>query len=98
MIIVPSQNVGMARAAIATLRARVRPWLDTTLPKGAACVEIALADGRVVSETVRHARGSLDKPMSDEILVDSVFRIFAARAAAELERKAIMARLAARFA
>jgi len=55
-----------ADPAIATLRARVRPWLDTTLPKGAACVEIALADGRVVSETVRHARGSLDKPMSDE--------------------------------
>jgi hypothetical protein len=36
--------------------------------------------------------------MSDEILVDSVFRIFAARAAAEFERKAIMARVAPRFA
>jgi GAF domain-containing protein len=34
------------------------------------------------------------KEMSSEMLVDSVFRIFAARAGAELERKAIIERLA----
>ena len=37
------------------------------------------------------------KEMSEAVLVDSVFRIFAARAAAELERKEILARLAQQF-
>lgn len=49
-------------------------------------------------EVLGHLAFLDDKPMSDEILVDSVFRIFAARAAAEFERKAIMARVAPRFA
>jgi hypothetical protein len=35
------------------------------------------------------------KEMGGEMLVDAVFRIFATRAAAELERKAILARLVA---
>ena len=35
------------------------------------------------------------KEMGSEMLIDAVFRIFATRAAAELERKAILARLVA---
>jgi len=50
-------------------------------------------DGKVLG----HLAFLDDKRMSGEVLVDAVFRIFAARAAAELERKAIVARLAPQY-
>lgn len=58
--------------AIAAFRSRVSPVLDASLPKGAARVDIILADGRVFSETVFHARGSLGAPLSDEEIVAKV--------------------------
>ena len=66
--------------AIAALRSRVGPVLDATLPKGAARVDIILVDGRVLSETVLNARGSLSAPLTDDEIVDK------ARALAERSR------------
>ena len=47
-------------------------------------------DGKVLG----HLAFLDQKEMGSEVLVDAVFRIFAARAAAELERKAIIERFA----
>ena len=46
-------------------RARVRGELDVSLAPGAATVELHLKDGRTVSASVQHARGSIERPLSD---------------------------------
>lgn len=51
--------------AAVTLRAKVRPELDVSLPRGAATVVVETKDGRALSATVHHARGSIEKPLSD---------------------------------
>jgi 2-methylcitrate dehydratase PrpD len=55
----------VADPATAALRARVVAELDASLPKGAASVSIRTTSGKEVATTVRHARGSLEKPLSD---------------------------------
>jgi hypothetical protein len=52
---------------------------------------IIASDGRLL----RHLAIFNRKPLGDEVLVDSVYRIFPARAAAEFERLQALARLAA---
>lgn len=47
------------------LRGRVSIVVDDGLPKDAATVELVLTDGRRVSTTVRHNKGTPDKPMTD---------------------------------
>jgi 2-methylcitrate dehydratase PrpD len=54
----------------AAFRAKVRGELDTSLAPGAATVEVHLKDGRTVSATVQHARGSIERPLSDAEIVD----------------------------
>ncbi len=61
-----------ADPATAAFRPRVDAVLDAALPKGAARVDITLVDGRVLSETVIHARGSLAAPLTDEEIVAKV--------------------------
>lgn len=46
-------------------REKVRGVLDDGLPNGAATVELSLNDGRTLLRTVTHARGSIERPMSD---------------------------------
>ena len=58
--------------AVAAFRARVVPVLDGSLPKGAARVELRLADGRHLARTVLHARGSLESPLSDAEIEEKV--------------------------
>ncbi|NNM72931.1 MmgE/PrpD family protein [Enterovirga aerilata] len=50
---------------IVAFRAKVRGEIDPGLPPGAATVEARLKDGRTVSWTVLHARGSAERPLSD---------------------------------
>lgn len=57
--------------------------------EGYVGVPILGSDGRVIGHLAFLDR----KPMSDEMLVDSIYRIFTARAAAEIERKDLQARL-----
>ncbi len=61
-----------ADPAVAALRTRVVPVLDAALPKGAARVEVRLADGRVLAKTVLDARGSLASPLTDAEIADKV--------------------------
>ncbi|WP_375458241.1 MmgE/PrpD family protein [uncultured Enterovirga sp.] len=46
-------------------RSKVRGEVDSSLPPGAATVEVTLRDGQTQSATVLHARGSIERPMSD---------------------------------
>jgi 2-methylcitrate dehydratase PrpD len=50
---------------IVALRGKVAAICDPAMPVGAARVDIVLADVRSLSATVLHARGSLERPMSD---------------------------------
>jgi 2-methylcitrate dehydratase PrpD len=47
------------------LRAKVTAELDASLPDGAARVSILTRSGKILSEQVMHARGSLANPLSD---------------------------------
>ena len=50
---------------IARLREKVTAELDTSLPDGAARVSIRTRSGKILSEEVMSARGSLAAPLSD---------------------------------
>jgi 2-methylcitrate dehydratase PrpD len=50
---------------VAVFRAKVRGELDPSSAPGAARVELFLRGGRAVAATVQHARGSIERPMSD---------------------------------
>ena len=60
--------------------------LDPKLPRGAASVTVTLDDGRVLTRTVLHARGSLQRPLSDREIEEKV-RAAAAFGAASSPRK-----------
>jgi 2-methylcitrate dehydratase PrpD len=79
----------VADPSVATLRDKVRPVLDPDLPRGAARVEIALADGRRMSKTVRSARGSLELPMTDGEIAEKVASL-AARGTPGIAAEAII--------
>ena len=54
--------------AVAALRARTRARLDPASPRGAATVAVRTADGRTPQTTVLHAKGSTERPLSDQDL------------------------------
>jgi 2-methylcitrate dehydratase PrpD len=51
--------------AVAALRALTTVRLDSNSPKGAAIATVGTLDGRTLEETVFHARGSTEQPLSD---------------------------------
>lgn len=53
---------------VASLRARVRLEADAQMPRASARVSVRLKDGSTVEETVLHARGSLERPLTDSEL------------------------------
>jgi 2-methylcitrate dehydratase PrpD len=50
---------------VAALRARVRLEPDAQMPRASARVSVRLTDGRTIEETTTHARGSLERPLTD---------------------------------
>ncbi len=50
---------------VAALRARVRLEPDETMPRASARVSVRLADGTTIEEITTHARGSLERPLTD---------------------------------
>ncbi|HTW29066.1 MAG TPA: MmgE/PrpD family protein [Acetobacteraceae bacterium] len=70
----------VANPLVAAFRGRVRAALAPDLPRGAARVEVVLQDGRRLTATVLHARGSMAAPLSDRDIEDKV-RALAADAA-----------------
>jgi 2-methylcitrate dehydratase PrpD len=55
-------------AALARFRGRVAARLDESLPRGAARVQLRLADGSELMRTVTTPRGSLEVPLTDREL------------------------------
>jgi 2-methylcitrate dehydratase PrpD len=53
-------------SAVAALRALTTVRLDSNSPKGAATATVRTLDGRTLEETVLHARGSTEQPLSDQ--------------------------------
>lgn len=51
--------------AVAALRARTRAQLDANSPRGAATATLRTTDGRTLTSTVRHPKGSAERPLSD---------------------------------
>jgi 2-methylcitrate dehydratase PrpD len=54
--------------AIAALRRKVRAEVDDALPVGAAAVEVQTVGGGTLRSVVTHARGSRERPLSDQEL------------------------------
>ena len=52
--------------AVIALRAKVEARVDATSPRGAATAEVFTHDGRHLSTTVLHAKGSKERPLSDQ--------------------------------
>jgi len=55
----------VAADEVVALRARVRLEPDAAIPRTAARVQVRLSDGRTFEESVAHARGSLERPLTD---------------------------------
>ena len=51
--------------AVLALRAKVRVQDDPAIPVGVATVRILMDDGQALERTVEHARGSLERPLTD---------------------------------
>ena len=58
--------------AVAGFRDRVSAVCDDTMPDGAATVQLRMASGELLEETVRDPRGSLAHPLSDAELEDKL--------------------------
>lgn len=59
-------------ATVRALRTTVRVQDDPGMPVGAATVRIAMENGQSFETTVEHARGSLEKPLTDAELEDKL--------------------------
>jgi 2-methylcitrate dehydratase PrpD len=52
--------------AVVALRALTQARLNADSPRGAATATIRTTDGRMLESTVHHARGSTERPLSDQ--------------------------------
>jgi 2-methylcitrate dehydratase PrpD len=71
------EDACVADPAVRALRAKVAFQEDAAVPVESAIVELHLADGTVVSEHVRHGRGTPGRPMSDDELDTKVRELVA---------------------
>ncbi len=60
--------------AIVAMRSRVTVTTDPGIAEDAAEIAVTLADGRRVERFVRHAIGSLERPLSDDALTEKFLR------------------------
>ena len=77
---------------IAALRDRVGATVDPSLQEDAAVVTLKLKDGRAHTETVVHATGSPENPMTDPQLEDK-FRVLASDVLSSRRAKRLLALL-----
>jgi 2-methylcitrate dehydratase PrpD len=59
------EDARVCAADVIGLRARVRLAPDAAMPRASARVSVLLKNGTSVEETVSHARGSLERPLTD---------------------------------
>lgn len=77
-------------AEIVAFRAKVTAVRDDSLPMGAARIVVRMTDGAEHQTTVLHARGSLEKPLSDAD-IEAKVRELAAHAGTGLDASPIIA-------
>jgi 2-methylcitrate dehydratase PrpD len=70
------QSARVLDPRISALRRRIGFYPDAAIPKDACTVTVHLADGGVLVETVAHAVGSRDRPMTDGELLGKVAQLF----------------------
>ena len=58
--------------AVTAFRDRIKPRLNPDSPRGAATATVRTTDGRTLTTTVLHARGSLEQPLSDHDIESKV--------------------------
>jgi 2-methylcitrate dehydratase PrpD len=58
--------------AVLALRAKVRVQDDPAIPVGVATVRILMDDGQALEKSVEHARGSLERPLTDAELEEKL--------------------------
>jgi 2-methylcitrate dehydratase PrpD len=58
--------------AVMALRRVTQARLDAASPRGAATVVVRTRDGRTLKSTVLHARGSIERPLSDDEIATKV--------------------------
>jgi 2-methylcitrate dehydratase PrpD len=63
--------------ATVAFRSKIRGEFDASLPSGAATVEVVTRDGRTLTATVLHARGSAERPMTDLDIEEKTRRLAA---------------------
>jgi len=71
------EDACVADPAVRALRAKVSFQEDAAVPVESAIVELHLADGTILSEHVRHGRGTPGRPMSDDELDTKVRELIA---------------------
>ena len=71
------EDACVADPAVRALRAKVAFQEDAAVPVESAIVELHLADGTILSEHVRHGRGTPGRPMSDDELDAKVRELMA---------------------
>lgn len=70
---------------VKALRARVAAVLDDRMPTGASRVSVTTTDGRTLEATVVHARGSIEKPLTDAD-IEAKARALAAGKSCDIEK------------
>ena len=78
--------------AVAALRDKIRATVDDSVAEDACEVTITLRDGRTISESVAHATGAPENPMSDDML-ERKFRTLAHRVLPEAQADELLAAL-----
>ena len=76
-------------AEVVRFRGLVRVMVDVDMPVGAATVVVRTIDGRTISDTVIHAKGSLEQPLTDREIETKV-RDLSAQSLAGYEIDAII--------
>ena len=78
--------------AVAALRDKIRATVDTSVAEDAAEVSVTLRDGRSITESVEHATGAPENPMSDAHL-ENKFRTLARRVLSQSQADELLAAL-----
>ncbi|MGH2775732.1 MAG: MmgE/PrpD family protein [Actinomycetota bacterium] len=73
--------------AVAAMRDKVSIVVDEALPKDAATVTIKIADGRALSKTISHNKGTPSRPMSDDEIEAKFLDLAAERVGDEIARR-----------
>ncbi|MBV9860715.1 MAG: MmgE/PrpD family protein [Alphaproteobacteria bacterium] len=82
-------DASVAEPAIGALSAKVKPEADAGIPVETAIVRLRLSDGTESAAHVRNARGTMNRPMTDDEL-DAKFRDLAAYGAPALDAEALL--------